>query len=118
VAYLTSDCGIHFLKEITYLNGDDDVENTFKGVTIPGGTATVGTGNTTVTSRNNGIPVSIRDVANLKLCVYYLKHMERVQRKPTVTAIDLELVCGYLDQHRYEAIFKNTTVEPMINQKD
>jgi hypothetical protein len=59
----------------------------------------------------------IRAVANLKLCVYYQKHMERVQRKPVVTDIDLELVCSYRDQQRYEASFKKIVVEPVINDK-
>jgi FlaG/FlaF family flagellin (archaellin) len=65
---------------VTYLTGAyvdviDDVDTTIKGVTNPGGTVTTGTGPSEITSRNNGIPVSIRAVANLKLCVYYLKHM-------------------------------------------
>jgi hypothetical protein len=38
-----------------------------------------GSETTAFTSRNNGIPVSVRAVDNLKLCVYYLKYMERVQ---------------------------------------
>jgi hypothetical protein len=93
-AYLTRDCGIDSLKENSYLGGDGDVENTIKGVASPGGTVTFGKGTTTLTSCNNEILVSIRAVANLKICVYYLKHMERVQRKPMVTDIDLELVIG------------------------
>jgi hypothetical protein len=116
-AYLTSDCGFDSLKEIVYLDGDDDVENTIKGVTSPGGTVPDGTGTMSVTSRNNGIPVSIRAVANLKLCVYYLKHMERVQRKPVLTAIDLDLVRSYRYQLRYEASSKKTMLEPVINEK-
>jgi hypothetical protein len=92
--YLPRDCGIDSLEEIVYLDGEGDVYTTIKGVTSPGGTVTtwtvnVGTGATSVTSRNNGIPVSIRAVANLNLCVYYIKHMEMVQRKPMVTDIDL-----------------------------
>jgi hypothetical protein len=47
-----------------------------------------------------------------------MKHTERVQRKPMVTAIDLELVHSYRDQQRYESRFKNTTVEPVINDKN
>jgi hypothetical protein len=35
-----------------------------------------------------------------------------------VTDIDLELVRSYRDQQRYEASFKKTVVEPMINDKD
>jgi hypothetical protein len=76
--YLTGTCGIDSLDEIAYLDGIEDMDTTIKGVTNPGGTVTTGTGTTRVTSRNNGIPVSIRTVVNLKLCVYYLKHMERV----------------------------------------
>jgi FlaG/FlaF family flagellin (archaellin) len=80
---LKGTCGIDSLDEIAYLDGIEDVDTTIKGVTNPGGTVTTGEGTSRVTSRNNGIPVSIRAVANLKLCVYYLKHMERVQRKPS-----------------------------------
>jgi hypothetical protein len=89
--YLTGTCGIYSLDEIAYLDGIEDVDTTIKGVTNPGETVTTGTGTTRVTSRNNGIPVSVR-AANLKLCVYYLKHMERVQRQPVPNAINLVLV--------------------------
>jgi hypothetical protein len=56
---------------------------------------TTGTGVTAVTSHYNGIPVSIMEVANLKLCVYYLKHMERFQRQPVVNEINLVVVHSY-----------------------
>jgi hypothetical protein len=79
-----------------------------KGVTNPGGTVTTGEGTPRVTSRNNGIPVSIRAVDKLKLCVYYLKHMERVQRQPVPNAINLVLVRSYRDQQRHEVGFKKT----------
>jgi hypothetical protein len=118
MGYLMRDCGIDSLEEVVYLDGNDDVENTIKGVTSPGGMVTVGTGISEVTSCNNGIPVSIRVVSNLKICVCYLKHMERVQRIPVVTKIDLTLVHGYHDQQMYEYNFKNTVVEPVINEKD
>jgi hypothetical protein len=88
-----------------------------KGVTNPGGTVTTGEGTSRVTSRNNGIPVSIRTVANLKLCVYYLKHMERVQRKPVPNAINLVLVHSYRDQQHHEVGFKKTAEDPEINDK-
>jgi hypothetical protein len=117
-AYLTGTCGIDSLDEIAYLDGIDDIDTTIKGVTNPGGTVTTGEGTTRVTSRNNGIPVSIRAVANLKLCVYYLKHMERVQRKPVPSAINLVLVHSYRDQQRHEVGFKKTAEEPEINEKD
>jgi hypothetical protein len=69
-AYLTGICGIDSLDETAYLDGIDDIDTTIKGVTNPGGTVTTGTGTSRVNSRYNGIPVSIRAVANLKLCVY------------------------------------------------
>jgi hypothetical protein len=72
--YLTGTCGIDSLDDIAYLDGIDDVNTTIKGVTHRGGTVTTGTGETSVTSCDNGIHVYIRAVANLKLCVYYLKH--------------------------------------------
>jgi hypothetical protein len=78
VIYLTSGCGIDSLEEIAYLDGKDDIDTTIKGITSPGGTLTTGSGATAATSRNNGIPVSIRAAANPKLCVYYLKHTEKV----------------------------------------
>jgi hypothetical protein len=116
--YLTGTCGIDSLDEIAYLDGIDDVDTTIKGVTNPGGTVTTGEGTSRVTSRNNGIHVSIRAVANLKLYVYYLKHMERVQREPIPNAINLVLVCSYRDQQRHEVGFKKTAEEPEINDKD
>jgi hypothetical protein len=115
--YLKGTCGIDSLYEIAYLDGIDDVDTTIKGVTNMGGIVTKGSGTTAVTSRNNGIPFSIRAVANLKLCVYYLKHMERVQRQPIVNAINLVLVCSYRDQQLREVGFKKTSEEPEINDK-
>jgi hypothetical protein len=96
--YLTGTCGINYLVEIAYLDGIDNVDTTIKGVTNPGGTVTTGTGLTAVTPRKNGIHVSIRVVDNLKLCVYYLKHMERVHRRPVANSINLVLVCSYHNQ--------------------
>jgi hypothetical protein len=92
------------MDEIAYLDGINDVDTTIKGVTNPVGNVTTGTGtgSAAVTSRNNGIPVSIRSVSNLKLCVYYLKHMERVQRKTVANSINLTLVHSYRDQQRHE----------------
>jgi hypothetical protein len=116
--YLKGTCGINSLDKIAYLDGIDDVDTTIKGVTNPRGTVTTGTWITSVTSRNNGIPVSIRAVANLKLCVYYLKHTERVQRQPVANAINLVLVRSYRDQQRHEVGFKKTVEEPMINEED
>jgi hypothetical protein len=92
--YFAGICGTDSLDEIAYLDGIEDVDTTIKCVTNPVGTMTTGTRTTRVTSRNNGIPVSIREVANLKICVYYLKHMERVQRLPVPNAISLVLVCS------------------------
>jgi hypothetical protein len=110
--YLTGTYGIASLDEIAYLDGIEDVDTTIKGVTNPGGTLTTGEGTSRVTLSNNGIPVSIRAVANLKLCVYYLKHMERVQRKPIPNAINLVLVRSYRYQQRHEVGFKKTAEEP------
>jgi hypothetical protein len=82
-AYLTGTCGIDSLDEIAYLDGIDDIDTTIKGVTNLVGTVTTGEESSRVTARNNGITVSIRAVENLKLCVYYLKHMERVFANPS-----------------------------------
>jgi hypothetical protein len=90
--YLMGTCGIDSLDEIAYLDGVDDVDTTIKSIKNLGGTVATGSGATAVASRNNGIPVSIRAVANLKLCVYYLKHTERVQRKPVMNTINLTMV--------------------------
>jgi hypothetical protein len=116
--YLTGTRGLDSLDEIAYLDEIDDVDTMIKGATNPGGTVTTGEGNSRVTSRNNGIPVSIRAVANLKLCVYYLKHRGRVQRKPVPNAINLVLFRSYRDQQRHEVGFKKTAEEPEINDKD
>jgi hypothetical protein len=115
---LTGTCGIDSLDEIAYLDGIENVDTTIKGVTYPGGTVKTGSEATRATSRNNEIPVSIRAVANLKLFVYYLKHMERVQNQPIANAINLVLVRSYRDQQRHEVVFKNTAEEPEINEKD
>jgi hypothetical protein len=116
--YLKGTCGIDSLDEIAYSDGIEDVDTTRKGVTNPGGTVTTGSGATKATSKNNGIPVSIRAVANLKLCEYYMKHMERVQRHPIANAINLVLVRSYCDQQRHAVGFKKTAEEPEINDKD
>jgi hypothetical protein len=116
--YLTDTCGIYSLDDIAYLDGIDDVDTTIKGVANPGGTVTTGTGETAVTSRNNGVNVSVREVANLKLCVYYLKHMERVQSRPIVNTLNLVLVHSYRDQQRHEVGFKKTDEEPEINDNN
>jgi hypothetical protein len=115
--YLTGTCGIDSLDETVYLDVIEDVDTTLKGVPNPGGTVKTGTGTTRVTSRNNGIPIATRTVANLKLCMYYLKHMERVQRQTVPNAINLVLVCSYLDQQHHEVGFKKTDEEPEINKK-
>jgi hypothetical protein len=89
--YLTGTCGMDSMDEIAYLDGIDDVDTMIRCVTNLGGTVTTGEGNARVTSCNNRIPVSIRAVVNLKLCVYCLKHMERVQSKPVPNTINLLL---------------------------
>jgi hypothetical protein len=114
VTYLTGTYGMDSLDEIAYLDGIDDVDTMIKGVTNPGGTVTTGEGTSRVTSRNNGIPVSVRAVASPKLCIYYLKHMKRVQRKPVPNTINLVLVRSYRDQQRHEVGFKKTAEEPEI----
>jgi hypothetical protein len=110
--YLTCTCGIDSLGEIAYLDGSEDVDTIIKGVTNPGGTVTTGEGTTRFTSLNNGLPVSIRAVASLKLCVYYLKHVEMVHRQPVLNAITLVLVRSYRDQQHNEVGFKNTNCSP------
>jgi hypothetical protein len=117
VTYFTCTCGINSLYEIAYLDNIDDVDTTIKGITNPVGMVTTGMGVTAVTSRNNGIPISIRVVANLKLCVYFLKHTERVQRQPVANEINLVLVRSYRDQQWHEVGLKNTAEEPVINEK-
>jgi hypothetical protein len=116
--YLTGTCGIDSLEEIAYLDGVDDMGTMVKGITSLGETVTMAPWATAVTSRKNGIPVSIRPVANMKLCVYYLKHMERVQRKPTVNTINLDLFRSYCDKEKHKVSVKKTAEEPVINDKD
>jgi hypothetical protein len=115
---LTGTCGIDSLDEIAYLDGIDDVDTTIKEVNNPGGTVMTGSGTKAVTSCQNGIPVSIRAVTNMKPSVYYLTHMERVQCQPIANAINLVLVRSYRDQQRHEVGFKKTVEEPEINDKD
>jgi hypothetical protein len=116
--YLRSTCEIDSLGDIAYLDGSEDVDTMIKGVTNLGGTVMKGECTLRVTSCNNGIPVSIRSVANLKLFVYYLKHMERVQRQPVPNAINFILVRSYRNQQRHEVGLKKTAEEPEINDKD
>jgi hypothetical protein len=116
--YLTDTCGIDSLDDIAYLDGIDDVDTTIKGVTNRGGMVTTLTVSAAVTSRNNGIPLPIMDVANLKLCVYYLKHMDRVQRKPVANSINLALVRSYRDKRRHEVSFKKTSEDKVIKYKN
>jgi hypothetical protein len=86
--YLIGTSGVDSLGEIAYLDVNEDMDTMIKGVTNPGVSVTTGEGTSRVTSCNNDIPVSIRAVANLKLCVYYLKHMERVQSQPFPNAFN------------------------------
>jgi hypothetical protein len=116
--YLIGTCGVDSLGEIAYLDANEDLDAMIKGVTNPGGTVTSGEGTSRVTSRNNEVPVSIRSVANLKLCVYYLKHMERVQRQTITNAINLVLVRSYRDQQHHDVGFNKTAEEPEVNNKD
>jgi hypothetical protein len=118
MAYFTGTCGINSLDEIAYLDGIDDVDTTIKGITNPGGTVTTGIGPSVFTARKNGFPVFIRAVANLMLCVYYLKHMERVQRKPISNSVSLVLVRSYRNQKLHEVSFKKTAEETVINDRD
>jgi hypothetical protein len=106
------------LDEIAYLDGIDDVDTTIKVVMNPGGTVKTGMVPPAFNARKNGIPFSIRAVDNLKLCVYYLKHVERVQRKSIANSINLVLVCSYRDQQHHDVSFKKTAEDPVINEKD
>jgi hypothetical protein len=115
--YMTRACNVDSLDEVKWIDGEDDVGNMIKRVNQLGGTFTVGTGNYAVTTPNVGLQVSLRTENNLKLCVYFLKHTERVQRVPTAASITLEVVRGYREQQRYEDNFKKTAVEPEINDK-
>jgi hypothetical protein len=115
---MTRACNMDSLDEVKWIDGEDDVENMIKRVNLPGGTHTVGTETEAVTTPNVGLKLSLRAEKNLKLCVYYLKHMERVQYVPMAASITLKVVRGYCEQQRYEEKFKKTAVEPEINDKD
>jgi hypothetical protein len=110
-------CNVDSLDEVKWIDGEDDFGNMIKRVNRPGGTFNVGTGNDAVTTPNVGLQVSLRAENNLKLCIYFLKHTEWVQRVPTAASITLEVVRGYREQQRYEDNFKKTAVEPDINDK-
>jgi hypothetical protein len=68
--YLTRDADIESLEEISYLDGNDDVESIIKILNHPGGSTTVGSGSNAVTAPHDGYTLSSRDEANLKLCVF------------------------------------------------
>ena len=115
--YMARDGGLDSIDELVYLD-DDDVENAVKKCVRPGGTITTGTGSTAVTAPDLGNPVSIRAEANLKLCVFYLRHRLRVGRTTTPAGVTLALVREWRDQMKFEAAFKVTATEPVINDKD
>jgi hypothetical protein len=92
--YMTRACNVDSLDEVKWMDGEDDVENMIKRVNRPGGTFTVWYGNDAVTTPTVGMQVFLRAENNLKLCVYFLKHMEMVQRVPTAASITLEVVHG------------------------
>jgi hypothetical protein len=92
--YLTRDAGVSSLEEIAYLDVDE-VEVLIKHLNRAGGSTTVGTGATAATSPHAGYAVYTRAESNSKLCVFYLKHQERVSRDPTAGVITLTLVRGY-----------------------
>jgi hypothetical protein len=115
--YMTRACNVDSLDEVKWMDGEDDVGNMIKRVNRTGGTVIVGTGNEAATTLNVGLQVSLCAKNNLKLCVYFLKHTERVHRVPTAASIMLGVVRGYREQHRYEDSFNKTAVEPEINDK-
>jgi hypothetical protein len=96
--YMTRACNVDSLDEVKWMDGEDDVKNTIKRLNRPGGTLTVGYGIYTVTTPNVGLQISLRAENNLKLCVYFLQHMERVHRVPTAASITLEVVRGYREK--------------------
>jgi hypothetical protein len=73
--YMTRACNVDSLDEVKWMDGEDNVENMTKRVNRPSGTFTVGSGADAVTTPNVGLQV-LRAENNLKLCVYFLKHME------------------------------------------
>jgi hypothetical protein len=115
--YMVRRAGLDSLKEVAYLD-DDDAESLIKHGDRPDGSTTVGNGAEAVTTSNMGCTVSIRAEENLKRCVFYLKHCIRVTRTPKVALIDMDLVCGFHDQMKWEESFKKTEVEPVSNDKD
>jgi hypothetical protein len=116
--YMTCACNVDSSDEVKWMDGEDNVENIIKLVNHPGGTFTFGSGNEAFTTPTVGLQVSLLADINLKLCVYFLKHTERVHRVPTEDSITLEVVRGYREQHRYEEKFNKTAVKPEINDKD
>jgi hypothetical protein len=118
VSYMTRACNMDSSDEAKWMDGEDDVGNMINQFNQPGGTVTCGTGNEAVTTPSVGLQVYLRDENNLKLCVYFLKHMEMVHRVPTAASITLGMVHGYREQHRYAYSFNKTAVEPEINDKD
>jgi hypothetical protein len=115
--YLTSNGGLRSLDEVTYLDGDDDMENLINHVNH-GGTITATTGAAAVTSPQDGHDVTIKAESNLKHCVFYLKHQKILSRKPTVGLIDHDLVHSFHHQQKWEDNFNKTAVEPVISDKD
>jgi hypothetical protein len=97
--YMTRACNVDSLDEVKWMDGEDDVEHMIKRVNRPGGTFTVGYGYEAVTTPHIGLQLSLLAENNLKLCVYFLKHTERVQRVPNAASITLEVVCGSMKRN-------------------
>jgi hypothetical protein len=92
--YMTRHDGMDYLQEIAFLD-DSGVESLIKRVNRPGGTTTVVTGSYAVTNTNMGFTVSIRDEANLKMCVFYPNHQMRVTHTPTISTLWEQFIDDY-----------------------
>jgi hypothetical protein len=100
--YLPRDAAIITLEEIAYLDRKDDVDSIIKILNRPCGSTIFGTGSNAVTTPHAGYAVSVSAEANLKLCVFYLKHQTIVNRVPTAETITLEMVRDFKDHQRWE----------------
>jgi hypothetical protein len=106
--YLTRYAGIESLEETASLHGKDDVEIISKRLNRPGGSTTVGTDSSAVTSPCAGYAGYIMAESNLKLCVFYLKHKARVTHVSTDGGITLDMVPRFKDQQKWELDYKKT----------
>jgi hypothetical protein len=118
---IVNDQGIASLDELKVLQ-DDDVCVLCKTVRRPGGVVpnpNAAEAGQPATIPNNGVAVTVRFEANLKLAVYMVRHrLNRISRPCTIESIDVDNVRKYQQMKDVEAAYTKPDTKPTINDKD